>query len=86
MIYNGRDDLHKMNFGLEFIRIEKLVMCFDGWNNEKNDKIFLGNKWGNKEYIIIKDSTMKRVGLKVQAPLKKNQWCYFETIISSINK
>ena len=32
MIYNGGDDLHKMNFGnfgLEFIRIEKLVMCFD---------------------------------------------------------
>ena len=48
MIYNGRDDLHKMNFGLEFIRTEKLVTCFDGWNNEKNDKIFLGNKWGNK--------------------------------------
>jgi len=47
--------------------------------------IFLGNKWGNKEYIIIKDSTMKRVGLKVQAQLK-NQWCYFETIISLINK
>jgi hypothetical protein len=40
MIYNGRDDLYKMNFGLEFIRTEKLVTCFDGWNNEKNDKIF----------------------------------------------
>jgi len=85
MIYNGRDDLHKMNFGLKFIRTEKMVTCFDGWNNEKNDKIFLENKWGNKEYIIIKDSTMKRVGLKVQVPLK-NQWCYFETIISPINK
>jgi hypothetical protein len=72
MIYNGRDDLHKMNFGLEFIRTEKLVTCFDGWNNEKNDKIFLENKWDNKEYIIINDSTMKRVGLKVQAPLKIN--------------
>ena len=48
MIYNGRDDLHKMNFGLKFIRTEKMVTCFDGWNNEKNDKIFLGNKWGNK--------------------------------------
>jgi len=47
--------------------------------------IFLGNKWGNKEYIIIKDSIMKRVGLKMQAPLK-NQWCYFEMIISLINK
>jgi hypothetical protein len=72
MIYNGRDDLHKMNFGLEFIRTEKLVTCFDGWNNEKNDKIFLENKWDNKEYIIINDSTMKRVGLKVQASLKIN--------------
>jgi len=61
-----------MNFGLEFIRTEKLVTCFDGWNNEKNDKIFLENKWDNKEYIIINDSTMKRVGLKVQAPLKIN--------------
>jgi len=30
MIYNGKDDLHKMNFDLEFIRIEKLVTCFDG--------------------------------------------------------
>jgi len=30
MIYKGRDDLHKMNFGLEFVRIEKLVTCFDG--------------------------------------------------------
>jgi hypothetical protein len=30
MIYNGRDDLYKMNFGLEFIRTEKLVTCFDG--------------------------------------------------------
>jgi hypothetical protein len=28
---------------------------------------------------------MKRVGLKVQA-LIKNQWCYFETVISHINK
>jgi hypothetical protein len=72
MIYNGRDDLHKMNFDLEFIRTEKLVTCFDGWNNEKNDKIFLRNKWGNKKYIIINDSTMKKVGLKVQAPLKIN--------------
>jgi hypothetical protein len=27
--------------------------------------IFLRNKWGNKKYIIIKDSAMKRVGLKV---------------------
>ena len=61
-----------MNFDLEFIRTEKLVTCFDGWNNEKNDKIFLRNKWGNKKYIIINDSTMKKVGLKVQAPLKIN--------------
>ena len=30
MIYNERDDLYKMNFGLEFIRTEKLVTCFDG--------------------------------------------------------
>jgi hypothetical protein len=30
MIYNGGDGLHKMNFGLEFIRIEELVMRFDG--------------------------------------------------------
>jgi hypothetical protein len=30
MIYNGKDDLHKMNFDLEFIRTEKLVTCFDG--------------------------------------------------------
>jgi len=36
----------------------------------KMTKYFLENKWGNKEYIIINDSTMKRVGLKVQAPLK----------------
>jgi hypothetical protein len=35
--------------------------------------MFLRNKWGNKEYIIIKDSAIKRVGLKVQAPIK-NQW------------
>jgi hypothetical protein len=40
MIYNGRDDLHKMNFGLEFMRIEKLVTYFDEQNNEKNDNIF----------------------------------------------
>jgi hypothetical protein len=32
--------------------------------------MFLRNKGGNKEYIIIKDSAMKRVGLKVQAPIK----------------
>jgi hypothetical protein len=32
--------------------------------------IFLGNKWGNKEYIIIKDNAMKMVGLKVQTPIK----------------
>jgi hypothetical protein len=38
--------------------------------------IFLGNKWGNKECIIIKDSAMKRVGLKMQASIK-NQWRYF---------
>ena len=44
MIYNKRDDLHKMNFCLEFIRTEKLVKRFDGLNNEKNDKIFLENK------------------------------------------
>jgi hypothetical protein len=44
MIYNGRGDLHKMNFGLEFIRTEKLVTSFDGQNNEKNDKVFLGIK------------------------------------------
>jgi hypothetical protein len=69
-----------MNFSLEFIRTEKLVTCFDGYNNEKNDKIFLRNKWGNKEYIIIKDSAMKMARLKVQAPIK-NQWHYFETII-----
>jgi hypothetical protein len=30
MIYNGGDDLHKMNFDLEFIRTEKLVTRFDG--------------------------------------------------------
>jgi hypothetical protein len=30
MIYNKRDDLHKMNFGLEFIRTEKLIKRFDG--------------------------------------------------------
>jgi hypothetical protein len=42
--------------------------------------MFLRNKWGNKEYIIIKDSAMKMTGLKVQAPIK-NQWHYFETII-----
>jgi hypothetical protein len=30
MIYNGGDGLYKMNFGLEFIRIEKLVTRFDG--------------------------------------------------------
>ena len=30
MIYNGGDDLHKMNFDLEFIRIEKLLKRFDG--------------------------------------------------------
>jgi hypothetical protein len=47
--------------------------------------MFLRNKWGIKEYIIIKDSAMKRIGLKVQVPIK-TQWCYFETIISSINK
>jgi len=85
MIYNGRGDLHKMNFGLEFIRTEKLVTSFDGQNNEKNDKVFLGIKWGNKEYIIINDSAMKRIELKVQAPIK-NQCCYFETVISPINK
>ena len=42
--------------------------------------IFLGNKWGNKEYIIIKDNLMKMTGLKVQTSIK-NQWCYFKTII-----
>jgi len=47
--------------------------------------MFLRNKWGNKEYIIIKDSAIKSVGLKVQAPIK-NQWRYFETVISLINK
>jgi len=72
MTYNGRDDLHKMNFDLEFIRREKLVTCFDGYNNEKNDKMFFKNKWGNKEYIIINDSAIKGVGLKVQAPIKKS--------------
>jgi hypothetical protein len=30
VIYNGRDDLPKMNFVLEFIKTEKLVTCFDG--------------------------------------------------------
>jgi hypothetical protein len=30
MIYNGGDDLHKMNFGLEFITTEKLITRFDG--------------------------------------------------------
>ena len=30
MIYNGGDDLHKINFGFEFISIEKLVTNFDG--------------------------------------------------------
>jgi hypothetical protein len=30
MIYNGRDEPYKMNFGLEFIRTDKLVTCFDG--------------------------------------------------------
>ena len=30
MIYNGGNDLHKMNFDLEFIRTEKLMTCFDG--------------------------------------------------------
>jgi hypothetical protein len=54
-----------MNFSLEFIRTEKLVTCFDGYNNEKNDKIFLRNKWGNKKYIMIKDNAMKMAGLKV---------------------
>jgi len=42
--------------------------------------MFLRNKWGNKEYIIIKDNSMKMAGLKVQASIK-NQWHYFETII-----
>jgi hypothetical protein len=42
MIYNEGDDLHKMNFGLEFIRTEKLV-------TRLMDKMFLRNKWGNKE-------------------------------------
>ena len=45
--------------------------------------IFLGNKWGNKECIIIKDSAIKRVGLKVQA-LIKNQWHCFEMVIKWI--
>jgi len=30
MIYNEKDDLHKMNFDLEFIRTKKLVTCCDG--------------------------------------------------------
>jgi hypothetical protein len=47
--------------------------------------MFLRNKWGNKKYIIINDSAIKRVGLKVQEPIK-NQWRYFETVISLINK
>jgi len=29
VMYDGGDDLHKMNFSLEFIMIEKLVTCFD---------------------------------------------------------
>jgi hypothetical protein len=44
VIYNGRDDIHKMNFVLEFIKIEKLVTCFDEYNNERNEKMFLRNK------------------------------------------
>jgi hypothetical protein len=36
----------------------------------KMTKYFLRNKWGNKEYIIIKDSAMKMVGLKVQTLIK----------------
>ena len=32
--------------------------------------MFLRNKGGNKKYIIIKDSAMKKVRLKVQAPIK----------------
>jgi hypothetical protein len=42
--------------------------------------MFLRNKWGNKEYIIIKDNSMKMAGLEAQASIK-NQWCYFEMII-----
>jgi hypothetical protein len=42
--------------------------------------MFQRNKWSNKEYIIIKDNSMKMAGLKLQA-LIKNQWRYFETII-----
>jgi hypothetical protein len=38
--------------------------------------MFVRNKWDNKKYIIINDSAMKMVGLKVQA-LIKNQWRYF---------
>jgi hypothetical protein len=34
--------------------------------------MFLRNKWGNKEYIIIKDNSMKMAGLKVQASIKKS--------------
>jgi hypothetical protein len=34
--------------------------------------MFFKNKWGNKEYIIINDSAIKGVGLKVQAPIKKS--------------
>jgi hypothetical protein len=30
MIYNGGDDLHKINYGLEFLMTKKLVTCFDG--------------------------------------------------------
>ena len=30
MMYNGGDDLHKMNFNLEFMTTEKLVTRFDG--------------------------------------------------------
>ena len=50
MMYNEGDDLHKMNFNLELIiTTTKPVTRFDWWNNKKNDKIFLRNKWGNKE-------------------------------------
>jgi hypothetical protein len=30
LMYNEGDDLHKINFNLEFITIEKLVIHFDG--------------------------------------------------------
>jgi hypothetical protein len=48
MIYNRGDDLHKMNFSLDFTTTTKLVMHFDWKNNKKNYKIFIRNKWGNK--------------------------------------